>query len=103
MAHEKFPVLWPYPRATVRLLEQLGCPRTVPWSLVAPHEKRAFSNHGQTLRRLAQRGGLSPYELVRLLRDESLRFCRAGDNPDVHAVPELLALIRKLDRGEDPT
>lgn len=36
---------------------------SVPWEFVAPHERQAIVNHEQTLRRLAQRGGLSPKEL----------------------------------------
>lgn len=38
--------------------------RSVPWAWVAPHETQARRNHGgQTLERLAERGGLSPVEL----------------------------------------
>jgi len=35
---------------------------SVPWSVMAPHESMANVNHGQTLERLAERGGLSPGE-----------------------------------------
>lgn len=38
-------------------------PRSVSWSLVEKHEDQAQSNHGQTLKRLAERGGLCPLEL----------------------------------------
>lgn len=30
----------------------------IPWSVIAPHAKQAWENHGQTLERLAERGGL---------------------------------------------
>lgn len=36
---------------------------SVPWSLVEPFERQAQANHGQSLERLAERGGLSPFEL----------------------------------------
>jgi hypothetical protein len=46
------------------------CPRTIPWSLIAPHEEQAQANHEQTLQRLAERGGLDPTELYAVLRDQ---------------------------------
>jgi hypothetical protein len=36
---------------------------SVPWSLVVPYEGQAFTNHDQSLERLAQRGGLGVGEL----------------------------------------
>lgn len=47
-----------------------GMPRYVPWSFVEPHRQRAMKNHNQTLERLAERGGLSPYELLFRKRKE---------------------------------
>jgi len=44
-----------------------GLPKSVPWLLVAPHESQAKINHGQSLEQLAQRGGLDPIELWRLV------------------------------------
>ncbi len=44
--------------------ERLGAPTSVPWDLVAPHEEQAQRNHGQSLQRLAERGGLSLPELA---------------------------------------
>lgn len=49
-----------------------GCPNSVPLALVTPHEQQALRNHSQTLKRLADRGGLSPEELYYVLRDERL-------------------------------
>lgn len=46
-----------------------GCPTSVPWSVVTPHETQAQRNHGQSLPRLAQRGGLSPDEMLAVLED----------------------------------
>jgi hypothetical protein len=39
----------------------------VPWSLLEPHEKYAMKNHGQTLERLAERGGLAAVEALQIL------------------------------------
>ncbi len=72
----EFPVLWPHRRSEVEKLEALGCPRSVPWAIVAPHEEQARRNHGQSLTRLAERGGLSPAELVAVLTDRSWRDVR---------------------------
>lgn len=41
--------------------------RAIPWEVLAPHERQAQRNHSQTLRRLAERGGLSPAEAVAVL------------------------------------
>lgn len=41
--------------------------KAIPWDVLAPHEAQAQKNHGQTLRRLAERGGLSPAEAVAVL------------------------------------
>jgi hypothetical protein len=39
-----------------------GCPRFVRWSALS--ETRAMFNHGQSLARLAERGGLDPLEIA---------------------------------------
>ena len=41
--------------------------KAIPWELLAPHEAQAQRNHSQTLRRLAERGGLSPAEAVAVI------------------------------------
>jgi len=46
---------------------------SVPLDFVAPHERQAERNHGQTLRRLAERGGLSACELAAVLEDRAWR------------------------------
>ena len=64
-SERRFPVLLTHrPRSEV-----LGCPTTVPWALLAPHEERAHRNHDQTLERLAERGGLDPSEIVALVEE----------------------------------
>jgi hypothetical protein len=43
--------------------------RTIPWDLIAPHERQAKKNHSQSLERLNERGGLSIHELYAVLND----------------------------------
>ncbi len=93
MTHERqFPILRGFGPERDKLV-RLGCPRSVPWVLVAPHEKQARLNHDQTLERLAQRGGLSPSELVAVVRGEGLRTVLARSDED--SVPMLLELLRQ--------
>lgn len=67
-----FPILRGYGRAERTAM--LGCPTSVPWDLLAPHEAQALRNHGgQSLERLAERGGLSPAELVAVVEDRAFR------------------------------
>lgn len=89
-----FPVLWQGPRHYLAELQRLDCPRTVPYVLVAPHEAQARRNHGgQTLARLAERGGLAPEELVCTLLDRPLQDMR-GRTP-AFTVPLLQRIIRE--------
>ena len=47
-----------------------GCfPAVVPWDIIAPHERQAISDYGQTLRWLNDGIGLSIVELYYVLRD----------------------------------
>ena len=57
-----FPVLWSAYKATG--------PLTVPWAWLAQFEARALENHcGQTLEKLASRGGLCPIEMWAVAHD----------------------------------
>ena len=55
---KRFPLL--------RNLKWAGCAFSVPWLLL--NEEYAQKNHGQSLARLAERGGLDPVELVANIR-----------------------------------
>ncbi len=46
---------------------------TVPWEMVAIHERQMKKNHGQTMEQLSRRGGLSCLELLLVLEDRELR------------------------------
>jgi hypothetical protein len=71
-----FPVLWQGDRAYLKALADLDCPRKVPWAFVADHEMICQQNHGQTAYRLAERGGLSPEEMLAIIEHHSLRTAR---------------------------
>lgn len=53
-----------------------GLPDTLPWEMVEAYADRARKNHGQTVERLAERGGLCVIELACLFNDKTLRFCQ---------------------------
>jgi hypothetical protein len=89
MSERMFPVLL-QGSLQRRLFIQRDCPLDVPWSLVAPHEEQALRNHGQTLERLAERGGLSPAELVAVLEDQRWKAMTVEA-----AVARLLELVSK--------
>lgn len=84
-AVKEFPILWPHLRTERAELRALGCPRSVPWPLVAPHEAQAVRNHDQTLARLAQRGGLALQELIAVLEEKSWTEHRDTSNADALA------------------
>lgn len=59
----------------------------LPWRVIEPHEQQAERNHGQTLARLAERGGLSVVEAVAVLLDLPLRvLLDSGKHPKERAV-----------------
>ena len=68
-----------------------GWPTHIAWDMVDPHEEQARQNHhGQTLQRLAERGGLSPFELFCLLNDQTLRWDKAQKLGDTGAMRYIL-------------
>jgi N-acyl-D-aspartate/D-glutamate deacylase len=54
--------------------------RRIPWDLIAPHEKQAQNNHDQSLKRLAERGGLDPIEAMLVLQDQPLKAVKWFNN-----------------------
>lgn len=50
-----------------------GAPPSIPWAMIAPHERQAWSNHGQSLERLAERGGLGTWEAIAVLEGKRWR------------------------------
>lgn len=47
---------------------------SIPWSLLEPHERQANISHGQTLQRLAERGGLAPSEALAIIQDRPFKL-----------------------------
>jgi hypothetical protein len=43
------------------------------WDMIEPHRRQAARNHGQSLERLAERGGCCPEELCAILEDREYR------------------------------
>ena len=56
------------PRGFVPPIENL------PWAIIEPHRARAFKTHGQTLERLAERGGLSVCEALAIIEDREWKM-----------------------------
>jgi len=78
-------------RLEARLFPIMGGP-AIPWAALAPHEAQAQRNHGQSLERLAQRGGLDPAEAVAILEDR--RWDRQPP-PPAQSIARMLELVRR--------
>jgi len=90
-----FPVLWQWRNwDQERAVVAAGCPRNVPWRLLAPHEQQALRNHDQSLEKLASRGGLGPSEMVAVIEGRGLSWVLKAD--EVACVTRLLAYVREL-------
>lgn len=57
-------------RAPEPMFPIMGGPK-IPWSLIAPYEDQALRNHSQSLKRLAERGGLSMCEAMAVMSSAS--------------------------------
>jgi hypothetical protein len=82
LSGRRFPVLLGDQRSIWR-----GVPDSIPWEAISEHEPQARANHGQSLDVLAQRGGLSPYELLAVLLNHPFWRCN---------LPEPMTVIKKL-------
>lgn len=54
---------------------------SLPWGMMAPHEARAVSNHGQSLEKLARRGGLSVDEALAVIEGRDVPRRRDDQAP----------------------
>lgn len=61
---------------------------TIPWDSITIHEAQALKNHGQSLEKLASRGGLSWCETLAVLRDSEFVAI-----PEEEAKEKVLALL----------
>ena len=69
-------------------------PDYVPWALLEPHEARALRNHDQTLKRLAQRSGLSLCEMLAIIEDRPWHEMTDADSRD-----QMATLVAALEPG----
>ena len=75
-----------------------GFPRSVPWDMVEPHRSAAMSNHGQTLERLAERGGLCITEMRAVMGGHGWRAIRTFGWTEKNSAPWLLEQVEKWTR-----
>ncbi len=71
-----FPVLWQGSREYMKALADAECPRSVPWDFVAAHREQCVQNHSQSPERLAERHGLSPEEMLAVIRGTPLHLAQ---------------------------
>ena len=66
----------------------------IPWEVIAPHETQAYENHGQSLERLASRGGLSYREMLAVLRDRVFDYENGNRFADIQYEFAVLRIVR---------
>lgn len=71
-------------------------PAGVPWAFVEPHHAQAMINHDQTLNRLADRGGLSPQEMLAVVEGWTLREVTIKRISDDDAIDRLHVKLTAL-------
>jgi len=69
--------------------------RSVPWAYVEQYRKQAERNHGQTLERLAERGGLGWYELECAANGIGLFTVPIGPHTEANCRIEALAAVAR--------
>lgn len=74
----------------------------LPWALIAPHEAQALNNHGQTLEKLAYRGGLSFEEAAAVMEDRRWSRIKWGDGQDRPGDPAQVYLERLIAQRTAP-
>lgn len=57
----------------------------LPWDMIAPHEKQAYANHSQSLKRLDERGGLDAGEALAVLEGRPWGYSRDQSEAEAHA------------------
>ena len=62
----------------------------VPMQWVLNHESQCLTNHGQTARRLKERGGLSPKELYAVIHDMRYDAVKLSEDECRKAIKEML-------------
>jgi len=73
---------------------------SVPWSLLAPHRGQAIANHGQSLERLNERGGLSAAEMMALIGSRRWSDIRGMFANDAEAEAALINAVAEFLRPD---
>ncbi|MGU9981533.1 hypothetical protein ACJ4V0_15970 [Phreatobacter sp. HK31-P] len=68
---------------------------SVPWHIMEPHERQARENHGQSLARLAERGGLSACEALAIIEDRKWQRMTPAES---HSALAALLRAKEADR-----
>ncbi len=63
----------------------------IPFAMVAPHEEQAQRNHGQSLNRLAERGGLAASEAIAILEGRKWGQVKACVENEVYLINKVRA------------
>lgn len=77
----------------------------IPFAMLIPHEAQALRNHGQSLVRLAQRGGISTGEAISILEGRkwgAVAECVTNEHYLINRVREWLAASAKATEDETP-
>jgi len=80
----RFPVL--------RQMSKAVMPKTVPWAFAETLRAQAANNHGQTLERLAERGGLGPEEMYAAAH--GWKWGRIGNVTEADAIAWLVEAVK---------
>jgi hypothetical protein len=81
-------------------LQRKEMPRSVPWEFAEKFRAQAEKNHGQTLERLAERGGLAPQEMYVAANGMKLSVLFGSDCSDLEDVA--IAWLYKSLGGKEP-
>ncbi len=74
----------------------------IPWEMIAPHERQARANHGQSLERLAERGGLAACEALDIIEGRrwgSAKPCIENERNLINKVRAWRAAQRQAEEG----
>lgn len=75
------------------------CPKFIPWLSIAPYDAKAYVHHGQSLDRLAERGGLSPQETWTVMNGGSSHLAPREAISEEDAVNFLLQIVKGPNPG----
>lgn len=75
----------------------------IPWEILAPHARQAMANHDQTLERLAERGGLDPYEAICILEDRKIVRGEARQRGDDNIKDDLRSKVADWNAANSQT